>query len=164
MTRRNHDLRMVLGKSSFSGAWGQQRKSDERLKKPVKVRKDAFVMTTTFAKSTLALAIFPVILTASPYDGTYKQTANAECALVGVDGGAVKIEDDIFYGVEVECRMTDPVDVTNMDATLYDMQCSGESETWTERAMLMPDAEDNGLYMIWSGYAFRYDRCEEPDS
>lgn len=111
-----------------------------------------------------ALVLCPAVVLAGPFDGVYRQTANADCALVGVDGGSLKIESNIFYGVEVECRMTSPVDIADMDATLYEMQCSGEGETWTERAMLMPDAEEPGIYMIWSGYAFRYDRCEEPDS
>ena len=112
----------------------------------------------------MILASLPALVVANPYDGVYKQTANAECALVGVDGGALKIEDNIFYGVEVQCRMTSPIAITDMDATVYQMQCSGEGQTWTESAMLMPDAENAGLYMIWKGYAFRYDRCDEPES
>jgi len=108
----------------------------------------------------LAACLGPAALTADTFDGVYKQTANAECTLIGVDGGALKIEDNIFYGVEVECRMTSPIDVSDMNATLYEMQCTGEGSTWTERAMLMADAEEDGLYMIWDGYAFRYDRCE----
>ncbi|MEO1640793.1 MAG: hypothetical protein AAFU41_16245 [Pseudomonadota bacterium] len=103
----------------------------------------------------------PTALFAGPFDGTYKQTANAECSLVGVDGGSLRIEENIFYGVEVECRMTQPVDINEMDATIYTMECIGEGSTWTERAILMSDAEAQGLYMIWDGYAFRYDRCEE---
>lgn len=108
----------------------------------------------------LALLV-PAALTAGPYDGVYKQTANAECALVGVDGGSLKIEESIFYGVEVECLMTRPVDINDLNATIYHMECSGEGQTWTERAMIMPDAEETGIYMIWNGYAFRYQRCEE---
>lgn len=104
-------------------------------------------------------ALLPTATLAGPFDGTYRQAANAECGLIGVDGGALKIEEGIFYGVEVECRMTRPVDVLNMDATLYTMQCSGEGQVWTERAMLMKPAEDDGLIMIWNGYAFAYDRC-----
>ena len=42
------------------------------------------------------LALVPVFAAATPYDGTYRQNANAECALVDVDGGALKIEDGIF--------------------------------------------------------------------
>lgn len=106
-------------------------------------------------------ALSPIAANAGPFDGVYKQTANAECSLVGVDGGSLKIAESIFYGVEVECRMVRPVDINDMNATIYHMECSGEGQTWTERAMLMNDAEGSGIYMIWNGYAFRYDRCEE---
>ncbi len=113
----------------------------------------------------LTLAVFCLLTPgqgqAGPYDGVYKQTANAECSLVGADGGSLKIAESIFYGVEVECRMTNPVDINDMDATIYTMECSGEGQTWTERAIMMIDAQDPGIYMIWDGYAFRYDLCEE---
>lgn len=110
-------------------------------------------------KLAFAAALVPAIAGATPYDGIYRQTANAECALVGADGGALKIEDGIFYGVEMECRMTRPVTVVNMDATLYTMRCSGNDQIWTERAMVMNDAETDGIIMLWDGYAFRYSRC-----
>lgn len=103
----------------------------------------------------------PMMAAAGPYDGVYKQTANAECSLIGVDGGALEISQGIFHGVEVECRMTRPVNVVDMDATLYTMQCSGEGQNWTERAMLMKPADGPGLIMVWNGYAFRYARCED---
>ena len=137
-------------------------KKDERLKDAAELRIDANLMRHIFSCTAFGLALLPAALGADPFDGVYKQTANAECALVGVDGGSLKIENNVFYGVDVTCQMTDPVDINDMDATLYQMQCSGEGETWTERAMLMPDADNTGLYMIWSGYAFRYDRCEDP--
>ncbi|NBD30923.1 MAG: hypothetical protein GVY31_12910 [Alphaproteobacteria bacterium] len=111
----------------------------------------------------LALALLPGLALATPYDGTYRQNANADCGLVGVDGGALKIEDGIFYGVESQCRMTRPVNVVNMDATLYTMVCSGEGTNWTERAMVMDSAGGDGIIMVWNGYAFRYDRCVPPD-
>lgn len=109
----------------------------------------------------LALILTPGLALATPYDGTFRQSANSECALVGVDGGALKIDDGIFYGVEMECRMTRPVTVVNMDATLYTMSCSGDDQVWTERAMVMNDAETDGIIMVWDGYAFRYSRCPE---
>lgn len=108
------------------------------------------------------IALTPLAAIAAPFDGVYKQTANAECALVGADGGSLEIKDGIFYGVEVECLMTRPVNVLDMNAILYTMQCSGEGQNWTERAMLMEPAEDDGLIMIWNGYAFVYDKCEPP--
>lgn len=111
----------------------------------------------------VALILAPVVAAANPFDGTYRQNANAECALVGVDGGALQIEDGIFYGVDIECRMTRPVNVVDMDATLYTMQCSGDDQIWTERAMLMNDGESDGIIMVWDGYAFRYSRCPADD-
>ena len=109
-----------------------------------------------------ALAVLaPTVLSAGPWDGVYRQTANADCGLVGVDGGALKIEDGVFFGVESQCRMTRPVDVVDMDATLYTMECTGDGSQWTERAMVMRAAEDDGIIMVWDGYAFRYDRCPD---
>lgn len=113
----------------------------------------------------LTFCLTPVLAAAGPYDGVYKQVANAECALVGVDGGAIEVRDGIFYGVGAECRMTRPVNVIDMDATLYTMQCTGEGSNWTERAMLMKPAPDDegaqpGLIMVWNGYAFVYEGCE----
>jgi|TARA_B110000503_G_C7078723_1_gene384144 hypothetical protein len=112
--------------------------------------------------TTFMLAVLPALALAAPYDGVYRQNANADCGLVGVDGGAMKIDDGIFYGVEMECLMANPVDVVDMDAVLYSMQCSGEDQTWTERAMIMADAEiEGGIIMLWNGYAFRYSRCPD---
>lgn len=111
-------------------------------------------------KLALAFLLAPSLAFATPYDGTFKQTANFDCGLIGVDGGSLKIEDGVFYGVEVECRMTRPVDVISMDATLYTMQCSGDDQVWTERVMLMDAAEDDGIIMVWNGYAFAYNRCD----
>lgn len=112
----------------------------------------------------IAFSVLPSLGLAGPFDGVYKQTANAECSLVGVDGGSLEIKDGIFYGVETECRMTRPVNVVDMDATLYTMQCTGDDTVWTERAMLMDDKEADGLIMVWNGYAFRYDRCADAAS
>jgi hypothetical protein len=106
-------------------------------------------------------AVLAPLAAASPYDGTYRQASNAECSLVGVDGGAIRVAGGIFYGVEMECRMTSPVNVVDMDATLYTLQCSGEDSQWAERVMMMQAAEDGGLIMVWNGYAFRYDRCPD---
>ena len=109
----------------------------------------------------LAFVALPAL--ADTFDGVYRQSENADCALIGVDGGSLKIENGIFYGVEMECRMTRPVNVVDMDAMLYTLQCSGEDQTWSERAMVMKYAQsDGGIIMLWNGYAFRYSRC--PDS
>lgn len=108
-----------------------------------------------------AAALLPFAVWAAPYDGVYRQTANAECALIGADGGSVRIDDGVFYGVQTECRMTRPVDVNGMNATLYTMECAAQDEQWSERAMLMPTPDGEGLYMIWDGYVFVYSQCPE---
>lgn len=111
----------------------------------------------------LALMALPGLALAGPYDGVYRQAANAECSLVGADGGSIEIRDGIFHGVEMSCRMTNPINVVNMDATLYNMICSGEGQSWEERAMMMNAAEGDGVIMLWDGYAFVYERCNAPE-
>lgn len=91
--------------------------------------------------------------------GPIGKRANADCGIVGVDGAAVRISDGIFYGVGMECRMTRPVNVVDMEATLYTMVCTGEDQTWTERAMVMEAAGTDGIIMLWDGYAFAYESC-----
>lgn len=106
-------------------------------------------------------AALPATAMADQFDGLYRLTPEADCALTGQEGGALKIEDGVFYGVESRCVMTRPVNVRDMDAVLYDMECGGEGTTWVERALFMT-AADGGLIMVWNGYAFKYDRCDAP--
>lgn len=108
-----------------------------------------------------------VLLAAAPasggeFDGVFKQGPAWDCGLPGVDGGALVIENGIFHGVEMECRMENPVNVRDMDAYLYDMECSGDGSAWSARALFM-HAANKGLIMVWNGYAFQYDRCPAPD-
>ncbi len=111
----------------------------------------------------LIAALIPGIAGATPYDGVYRQVANADCANIGKDGGSLKIEGGIFYGVGLQCLMTRPVNVVDMDGTLYTMECSSDDERWTERAMVMKAKDDDGLIMVWNGYAFKYGRCPATD-
>jgi hypothetical protein len=110
----------------------------------------------------LALIVLPGLAMATPYDGVYRQASNSDCGLIGVDGGALEIANGIFYGVELQCLMSRPVNVVGMNATLYSMQCSGQDQSWTERAMVMKTREGDGIIMVWNGYAFRYERCPDP--
>lgn len=113
-----------------------------------------------------ALLAVPSLGRALPWDGTYRLSERADCEAVGEEGGALRIEEGVLTGVDSSCRMTEPVDVLDLDATLYVMQCEGEGEAWSERAMLMETAEGDGIFLLWRGYAFRYDRCpgaEDPE-
>lgn len=99
---------------------------------------------------------------AGPYDGLYRPdedwAAGWDCRTVGMDGGAIGVSGDAFRGVESLCRLTNPVAVRGMSATLYDADCAGEGETWNSRMMLM--ATRDGLIVIEDGHASRLKRCE----
>lgn len=97
---------------------------------------------------------------AGQFDGTYRLSDGSDCSRVGKDGGALRVADGIFYGVETECRMTKPVQVRDMAGVLYDMECSGEGSLWSERALFLTGA-NGGLILVWDGYAFSYPRCAE---
>jgi hypothetical protein len=111
-----------------------------------------------FLAFALPLAVAGVMADAGAYDGLFRPAPTTDCSIVGGDGGALKIEDDVFFGVESQCRMTRATNVRDMDATLYDMDCTGEGEDWTQRALFMRAADD-GLILVWNGFAFKYDRC-----
>lgn len=107
------------------------------------------------------IGLVPAMAAAAPYDGIYRQTADADCAVIGGDGTSVRIAEGVFYGVETQCQMTRPVDVNGMDATLYTMECAADGQQWSERAMMMRTADGAGLYMVWNGYVFVYGLCPD---
>ena len=92
-----------------------------------------------------ALLIAPTLVMAQGVDGLYRPDADWaedwDCRSVGQDGGAVEIRDGVFHGVEAQCKLTNPVSVRDMDATLYDAICTGEGESWQARLMIMDTAE-----------------------
>ncbi len=88
---------------------------------------------------------------ASGLDGKYRFNGQWDCKSIGMDGGAIAITGNIFTGVESSCKMKNPVKVRDMKATLYDLECSGEGEKWTTRAMFM--RHDEGLVIIRPGTA-----------
>lgn len=105
----------------------------------------------------LALAA-PALAQDAGFDGLWRAAPTTDCSVVGGDGGAVSIAGGVFQGALTQCRMTQPVNVRDMDAQLFDMVCAGEGESFTERALLMR-AADGGLILLWDGYAFKYDPC-----
>lgn len=72
----------------------------------------------------------------------------------------LRIEGDTVRFYESTCRMTNPVPVRDMaGAVLYDLACTGEGESWTERTLFMPGS-DGGLVRVIGGMAFTYARCD----
>ena len=97
------------------------------------------------------------------FDGLWRADPSSACVHTGEEGTALKVEDETLYGGSTTCNMSNPVDVTGMQAVLYDMACKDEDDTFDGRAMFM-NAADGGLLLIWDGYAFKYQACEEGDA
>ena len=94
------------------------------------------------------------------FSGLWRANPTAGCTYTGGEGSALKIEDATLFGVENQCAMTNPVNVTDMDAQLFDMDCDAEGQSFAARAMFMR-ANDGGLYLIWDGIALKYESCAE---
>ncbi len=94
------------------------------------------------------------------FEGVWRSDPDTACEEAG-GAAPIRIADGVLHGVESECRMTDPEEVRDMEAVLYDMDCTGEDDSsFTARAMFLK-AADGGLYLIWDGYAFKYEPCEK---
>ena len=108
------------------------------------------------------ICTLPLPLAATPYDGVFRPNFDFaeswDCTTLGAEGGAVGVEGDKLIGVENTCTLTDPVEVRDMNATLYDADCTGEGETVRARVMLM--AHDYGIYVIRDGFVSDWLRCE----
>lgn len=95
------------------------------------------------------------------FDGDWATGDPMACDLSGNDAVnfALRIRGDAFFGLETQCRMTNPVTVRDLGAVLYDMDCAGEGESWSYRALFMID-RDGQLVRILDGSAVIHPRCE----
>jgi hypothetical protein len=102
----------------------------------------------------VTLALLPGLAAAQDFSGLYQLGACNPSDLEGriaISGASIQ-----FY--ESTCQLANPVAVRYMgDATLFDVVCSGEGETWSYRALMMRGQE--GLIMVRQGYALTYQRC-----
>ncbi|QDC11423.1 hypothetical protein FHY55_20280 [Oceanicola sp. D3] len=112
---------------------------------------------------TLALACAATPALALEVEGRYRASPEADCEAGDGAEGFLRIEDGVFHGLSGTCKMRNPVNVRDMNAQLFDMECEGANPNfqWTERALFMEGAE-GGLILAWNGYAFRYERCPVP--
>lgn len=95
----------------------------------------------------LSVLLLLLATPADAFDGTY-----GNCSGTGEDAPIV-IAGEVITFYESQCQMTNPVLVRDMPgAVLFDFRCSGEGETWTERAFLQR-IEDGGLILVWRGSA-----------
>jgi len=50
-------------------------------------------MNRFLCQSAVLIGLVPAMAAAAPYDGIYRQTVDADCALIGDDGTSVRIAD-----------------------------------------------------------------------
>jgi hypothetical protein len=95
---------------------------------------------------------------AQSFDGLYRPLGSSwDCQSVGAEGGALAVQDGMFYGVENACKLTNPTRVNGMNAVLFDAECNGEGEAYFYRMMLMQ--LPGGIAVITDGSANEYERC-----
>lgn len=96
---------------------------------------------------------------AARFEGDWTQQNPAACVLFRDDENfAFHIEAGVLQGLESSCDMQNPVAVRGMSAILFDMQCSGEGETWNSRALFMLNGQDQLIY-VQDGSAQIMSRC-----
>jgi len=107
----------------------------------------------------LGLAAAGAAAQPTPFDGDWTMGNPANCA-IGMDHAdfAFRIGGGQMQGIESVCRMTNPVPVRDLGATLYDMDCQGEGERWSYRNFLMLNRE-GALVMINDGDVTILARC-----
>ncbi len=106
-----------------------------------------------WAVGVLALAAGPGA--AAGLDGVY----DLDCA-AAVSDARVTISGNRIEFWETACSLENPVNVRDLGgAVLFDMRCTGEGETWTDRVLLMPSLE-GGLVRVATGFAITYQRCQ----
>ena len=98
----------------------------------------------------------------SRFDGRYKLNPDVPGCVVGegdVANAAFEIRNGRFISIETECRLTNPTNIRDMGAMLYDLTCSSEGEEWSDRILLMMK-DDGSLLRVVDGMAFTNPPCE----
>ena len=96
------------------------------------------------------------------FDGEYSYTDGppSECIITGADvqNAGFRISMGVYFGIELSCRLSNPVNVRGMTAVLFDFQCSGEGMEWEERVLLQR-LNDGRLLMAYEDWATIYHPC-----
>lgn len=111
--------------------------------------------------SVVALSTLTCVGTAAatPFDGIYRPAGMDwwSCQDVGMDGGAVAVRNNVLYGVESYCELTNPTNVRGISAVLYDAVCAAEGSEYSYRVMLMTHPE--GIFVVQDGFVADWRQC-----
>lgn len=112
-------------------------------------------MRKTLLSTVLALLAAPAL--AGPIDGTWAQNP-ADCS-GDYPETQLKISGADISFIESRCTLANPTALRDMpEAQLYDVRCSGEGMTWSDRALIGTNGE-NGLVIYMRGYVSTYQSC-----
>lgn len=107
--------------------------------------------------------LWPTALGAGPFDGLYRPNYDWalawDCKSVGENGGALEVSGLTLRAVDNTCTLSDPVEIRDMAAVLYDAKCSGAGGARRGRIMLM--AHEFGIYVIRDGFVLDWISCGE---
>ena len=112
-----------------------------------------------FATTVVTLLCFAGAGHAQNIDGLYQPSgADWSCspAQIGMDGGALAIQDGVFDGVENRCDLTNPQ--TDGNGTKFTAICSAEGDTYQEQMTITPTT--NGVSIQRDGFTSYWRRCE----
>ncbi len=114
-------------------------------------------------KAQAILAFIAMVVSGGAYaqniDGLYQPSAaNWSCSpdQVGLDGGALAIQNGIFEGVENRCDLTNPQ--SSGRGTEFTAVCSAEGTTYEQQMTITPTA--NGVSIQRDGFTSYWKRCE----
>lgn len=124
-------------------------------------------MRSAFHIALALLVAAPLAAQDNDFDGLYRPVGEAfegwSCAeeTIGEDGGALAVKDGKFFGLESDCDLTNPVNIRDMNARLFDAVCEAEGESYSYRLMLMK--KEGGLIFAQDGFAFELVSCDAAD-
>ncbi|WP_146188193.1 hypothetical protein [Ascidiaceihabitans donghaensis] len=98
-------------------------------------------------------------VSAQGIDGLYQPTGlmwSCSPDQIGMDGGALAIQNGVLDGVENRCDLTNP---TPMDSSIrFTAVCSAEGSTYSERMTITPTS--TGVRIERNGFTSSWSRCE----
>lgn len=100
------------------------------------------------ALSTGGAAVAQTSSEALQYSGDWTAGDASACMVFSDHANfAYRITDGVLLGLESGCEMLNPVAVRDMSAVLFDMQCTGEGDTWAYRALFLLNGPDELVYV-----------------
>lgn len=119
-------------------------------------------MMKTLLTAALSLLI-STPLQAQNIDGLYQPSgADWTCSpdQIGMDGGALAIQNEVFRGVENRCDLTNPQ--PDGSGTAFTAICSAEGSTYQQQMTITPTA--NGISIQRDGFTSYWKSCAQPQT